>query len=70
MNFGNIPVFCIFLTTVIPVIKSYEVSEGNIHDLYEIEGKVFPQESLVPNPNWVIDTKVMIKGGLHTGFLR
>jgi len=50
--------------------QGYEISEGNNHDLYEIEGKVFPQESLVPNPNWIADTKVMTKGGYHMGFLR
>lgn len=51
------------------IVNSYEVTESN-SDLYEIEGKVFPQESLVPNPNWVVDTKVFTKGGYHMGFLR
>lgn len=49
-------------------VNGYDVQEGS--ELYEIEGKVYPQETLIPNPKWITDTKVVIKGGLHIGFLR
>lgn len=49
-------------------VNGYDVQEGS--ELYEIEGKVYPQESLTPNPKWLTDTKVVTKGGLHIGFLR
>lgn len=64
----------VFSLLIIPLlsytttVNGYDVQEGS--ELYEIEGKVYPQETLIPNPKWITDTKVVTKGGLHIGFLR
>lgn len=60
--------FILLLISHTSTVSGYDVQDGN--DLYEIEGKVFPPETLIPNSKWTAETKVVIKGGSHIGFLR
>lgn len=45
-------------------------SPSSQDELFQIEGKVFPPDSLVPLPSFLVNTKVIVNYGQYFGFLK
>lgn len=63
---------CVVLSSCLfgRIRSNSDISDGSNQDSYEIEGKVFPPESIVSDINWQAETTVVTKGGYHVGFLK
>ena len=61
---------CSILTTIIHLIVASESEELLNQQYFKIEGKVIVPFTSTGDKDWLTNTKVLVDGGQHLGFLR